>query len=175
MIPRSIFVAQPAVAFSVLLDTCNEILDHSVTAGIDATARQFSDAERFLSILAAMREQDAPASLAPNLLTQVSFSVLTVSDGADMMDILEACSGMAFTHAETKLRSILVAVITGTVQQWRDSIVTGTQHLQPTIRHGFNQLHDLFVQAGLGTVWNDYEQKIHDDNSYTLIEYKPHG
>ena len=90
-----------------------------------------------------------------------------------MMDILEACSTMAFTYAETKMRGCLVAVITGTIQQWRDAIVTGTQHSQATIRGGFNQMHDLFVQVGLYQIWSDFEQKAQDDGSYTLIEYKP--
>ena len=169
---RSTFIAQPSVAFPVLLQACDEVLGHKVTHAIDNTEKNLSDAERFLSILAAMRDANAPAGLPPNLLTHVSFSVLTVADGCDMMDILESCSGMAFTHAETKLRNVLVVVITGTVQQWRDAIVTGTNHSQATVRAGFNQMHDLFVQAGLVSVWNDYEQKPQDDGTYLLIEYK---
>ena len=89
-----------------------------------------------------------------------------------MIDMLESCSGMAFTYAETKMRGALVSVITGNVQQWRDAVVTGTNHRQTTIRTGFNQIHDLFVQAGLASVWNKYEQKPQGDGSYLLIEYK---
>lgn len=173
MTPRSIFIAQPAVAFDSLLMACSETLDYNVTNGIDSTEKKLSDSERFLSILAAIRDPEAPAGLPPNLLTHVSFSVLTISSDVDMMDVLEACSGMAFTYAETKFQGVLVAVITGTMQQWRDAIVTGTKHQQATIRIGFNQMHDLFVQVGLGSIWNDYEQKPQDDGTYTLLEYKP--
>lgn len=173
MIPHSVFVAQPAVEFDILLATCNKTLDYKVTTGIDTTARKLSDSERFLSILAAIRDPEAPAGFPPNLLTHVSFSVLTVSSDDDMMDILESCSGMSFTYAETRVRGVLVAVITGTMQQWRDAIVTGTKHQQSTIRAGFNQLHDLFVQVGLCSIWNDYEQKPQDDGTYVLLEYKP--
>lgn len=173
MIPHSVFIAQPAVEFDILLKMCDDALDYKVTTGVDNTARKLSDSERFLSILAAIRDPQAPAGLPPTLLTHVSFSVLTVSSDADMMDILEACSGMSFTYAETKMRGMLIAVITGTMQQWRDAIVTGTKHQQATIRAGFNQLHDLFVQAGLCSIWNDYEQKPQDDGTYVLLEYKP--
>lgn len=169
---RSVFISQPAVAFPVLLQACDEVLGHKVTHGVDNTAKKLSDAERFLSILAAIRDAEAEVGFPPNLLTHVSFSVLTVADQADMMDVLESCSGMPFTHAETKMRGALVAVITGTVQQWRDAIVTGTNHIQPSIRAGFNQIHDLFVQVGLSAVWKDYEQKPNDDGTYLLIEYK---
>lgn len=173
MIPTSTFIVQPGIAFGILLKACDEVLDHKVTQGIDNTEKKLSDTERFLSILAAMRDVEAKAGLTPNLLTHVSFSVLTISSEADMMDILEACSTMGFTYAETKMRGCLVAVITGTIQQWRDAIVTGTQHSQATIRGGFNQMHDLFVQVGLYQIWSDFEQKAQDDGSYTLIEYKP--
>jgi len=169
---RSTFIAQPSVDFPVLLQICDEVLGHKVTCAIDNTEKNLSDAERFLSILAAMRDANAPAGFPSNLLMHVSFSVLTVADGSDMMDILESCSGMAFTHVETKLRTVLIVVITGTVQQWRDAIVIGTNHVQMTVRAGFNQMHDLFVQAGLVSVWNDYEQKPQEDGTYLLIEYK---
>lgn len=173
MIPRSIFVAQPAVAFPVLLQACDEMLVHKVTQSVDDTVKRLSDSERFLSILAAMSDSQALVGLPPNLLTHVVFSVLTVATDVDMLDILESCSGMPFTHTETKARGCVIAVITGSLQQWRDAVVTGTKHNQMTIRSGFNQIHDLFVQAGLCSIWNDYEQKPQDDGTYTLIEYKP--
>lgn len=172
MTPHSIFVAHPAVAFETLLRACQETLDHSVTRGVDNTSKKLSDAERFLSILSVMQDVDSTVGLPPNLLTHVSFSVLTVATELDILDILEACSGMPFIHAETKLRGTLIAVITGTMQQWRDAIVTGTQHKQSIIRAGFNQMHDLFVQVGLCSIWNDYEQQPEDDGTYKLIEYK---
>lgn len=172
MVPHSTFVAQPAVAFDILLKACDEALDHSVTIGVDSTTKQLSDSERFLTILSALRDASAPASFPPNLLTHVSFSVLTVASDVDMLDILECCSGMAFTHTETKMRGVMIAVITGTVQQWRDATVTGSKHWQSSIRVGFNQIHDLFVQVGLCSVWSSYEQKVQTDGTYQLIEYK---
>jgi len=173
MIPRSTFVSQPAVAFSELLSACNEILDHSVTTSVDSTVKKLSDSERFLSILSAMRDKNAPACLPPHLLTHISFSVLILSNENDMLDILEACGGMPFTYAETKRSGILVAVVTGNVQQWRDAIVTGTQHKHSELREGFNQMHNLFVEVGLHQVWEDFEQKPQDDGTYLLVEFKP--
>jgi len=168
----SIFIAQPNVSFDILLKACADTLDHKVTESIDNTLKQLSDSEKYLSILAAIRDANASVNLTPNLLTHITFSVLTVATDVDMMDVLEACSGMAFTHAETKMRGGLIAVITGTMQQWRDAIITGSQHSQGIIRGGFDQLHDLFIQAGLGTVWNDYESQTQSDGTYKLIEHK---
>lgn len=172
MIPRSIFIVRPSISFDILLKACDEALDHKVTIGIDATSKKLSDTERFLSILSAMRDSHASVEFPPSLLTHVSFSVLTVADSLDMIDILEACSGMSFTYSETKLRNTLITIITGTMQQWRDAIVTGTKHQQAVVRAGFCQIHNLFVQAGLCSVWHNYEQKPMDDGTYKLLEYK---
>jgi len=172
MTPKSIFIAQPSIAFNELLNACDQALSHKVTSGVDNTPKKLSDTERFLSILAAIRDADAAVGLPPNLLTHVSFSVLTVATEQDMMDILEACSGMAFTFTETKARGALMSVITGTVQQWRDAVVTGTNHRHPEIRLGFNEIHQLFVEAGLTAVWSNFEYHPNGDGSYLLIEYK---
>lgn len=170
---HSTLIVQPAIAFDILLKACDDILDHKVTEAVDNSIKRLSDTERFLSILAAMPDQGAPVGLSPHLLTQVSFSILTVAPDVDMMDILECCAGMPFTHTETKLRAVLAAVITGTMQQWRDAVVSGTKHSQSIIRSGFNQIHDLFVQVGLCSIWNDYEQQPQNDGTYKLLEYKP--
>lgn len=172
MVPKSIFVAQPAVAFQVLLQACAEALGHSVTDAVDSTPKILSDSERFLSILAAMKDEQAQTGFPPNLLTHVSFSVLTIAPDVDMIDILECCSGMSFMTAETTARGVMISVTTGTVQQWRDAIVAGTNHQQPIIRKCFNDIHNLFVEVGLAAVWNKYEQKPRDDGSYKLIEYR---
>lgn len=170
---KSIFIAEPAVSFTELLQALDEILGHKVTHGVDNTSKILSDSERFLSILSSIKDAEAPVGLSFNLLTHVSFSVLTVASDVDMMDVLECCSGMPFTSAETKIRGMLVAIITGTMQQWRDAVVVGTKHKEPLLREGFNNIHNLFVQSGLGQVWNDFEQQTCDDGTYILIEYKP--
>ena len=173
MIPHSVLITQPSVNFDQLIGTCSEALDHNVSAGVDNSIKQLSDAEKYISILLAMKGVSSQVHLAPSLLSHISFSVLTAAEDVDMMDMLESCSGMAFVVTETSRRGMLLAVVTGNMQQWRDSIVTGTQHTQPTIRAGFDCIHNLFVQAGLGSVWNSYQQKQNDDNTYTLIEYHP--
>jgi hypothetical protein len=173
MLPKSIFISQPSVAFSALLGACDELLDYSVTRGIDNTSKRLSDSEKFLSILSSFKGDIPATGFPPNLLTHVSFSVLTAACEADMMDILESCSGMPFVYAETKMRSIIATVITGTMQQWRDAVVAGSNHAEHSIRSCFNQIHDLFVQVGLHSVWDDYEQQPGSDGTYGFIEYKP--
>ena len=171
MVPQSTLINAPSVDFGTLINAADQVLGRSVCAGVDSTAKKLSDAERFLSLLAALKDIHSPVGLPPNLLTHVSFSVLTIASELDMLDILEACSGMPFTQTETTMRGTVLAVISGTLQQWRDAVVSGSQeHQQPNVRLGFNQIQNVFVGAGLGSCWNNFEQKLLH-NGYTLIEY----
>jgi hypothetical protein len=159
MIPHSALVTQPSLAIEQLVLACTQLFNHKVAAGIDSSPRNLSDAEKFLAILAAMREPGAPASLPPDLLKHVTFSVLTVAEERDLVDILTICSGMSTTVAETKGRGIMAVVVTGTLDQWRDAVVTGcNQRSQFEVCSGFNQIHSLFVGAGLGAIWKGYKQ-----------------
>ncbi len=159
MIPRSALVTQPALSVENLVVACSQLFDHKVSDGIDKSPRKLSDAEKFLSLIDAMRSPGAPASLQPDLLKHVTFSVLTVGEEYHMIYILEICSGMSLTLAETKGRGIMAAVITGTLDQWRDAVAFGcNKRVDFEIRSCFNQIHSLFVGAGLGSVWRGYKQ-----------------
>jgi hypothetical protein len=170
---QSMFISSPSVAFQALLQACHESLTHAVTEGINSTIKNLSDTERFLTILAAIRDPKAKPGFPPNLLNHASFSILTFAPMEDTLDLVEVCSGMPITHAPTKLRNMLMVVTTGTLSQWRDAVVTGTEHSEFSIREGFNEIHNLFVQANLNSVWNDFEQKPQSDGTYKLIEYRP--
>ena len=135
-------------------------------------ARELSEPEKFLSCLAALRDQKAPAGLTPNLLSHVSFSVFVVADERDMLDILERCAGMPFVTAETTVRGVTAAVVTGTLAQWRDAVAAGSVHeAEPSVRAGFNKVYGLFCGAGLN-VWGDYRTREAPDRTL-LLEYKP--
>lgn len=166
--PQSILVSAPGVNFDELISACVQSLSHSVTTEIEETFRKLTDAEKFLSILNHLKETEYL-----RLLDHVSFSVLTLAEYADMVDLMEVCSGMPVIQTESKMRGALVAIITGTLKQWREAVVIGSNHPEPSIRSGFCQIHDLFVQAGLHSVWNEYEHQMRDDGTYGLIEYQP--
>ena len=121
--------------------------------------RNLHDAEKFLSCLAAMKTQDAQVGLSPHLLTHVTFSVLLAAAERDMQDILECCSGMPFVIADTVARGVQAAVVTGTLAQWRDAVISGCQHsVEVTVRALFNKILNLFEAVNLN-VWRDCNRK----------------
>ena len=170
MVPQSVLVVQPAVMLQNLVGACSEIMGHNVVEAVDASVRKLSDAEIFLSVLSAIKEPGSPTGLPADMLGHVKFSVLTVADERDMLDVVAECSGMEFVIGETKMRGIQVAVISGTLDQWRDAISRGcSRHVLPGIRAGFNQLHGLFVGAGLGDIWHGFRQHEAGDKHTFLL------
>ena len=89
MQPDAVLIQEPAVDFTTFLGLSHQMLGYSPARAADASPRELTDAERFLSCLAALRDPEAPAGLTANLLAHVSFSVLVAADERDLLDILE--------------------------------------------------------------------------------------
>ena len=82
-----------------------------------------------------------------------SFSVFMVADERDLLDILERCSGMSFVTAETTVRGVTAAVVTGTLAQWRDAVAAGSTRQRRTVcARRFQQGLQPLPRRGLGRV-----------------------
>jgi hypothetical protein len=169
----AVLISQTAVDFTTFLALAHKALGFSPSANVDQSRLNHSDAERFVSCLAALRDSSAPAGITPNLLAHVSYGVLLFADERDLIDILEAASGLAVVTSETLARNVMLAILTGTLAQWRDAVVSGsTRQAEHNVRATFCHIMSLFEQAGLGKVWKDYQSKPLDDNTF-FLEYKP--
>jgi hypothetical protein len=166
----AILIQQPSIDFSKLLATSHEMFGYSISASSDASHKRLSDSERFLSCLASMKDQNAPVGLSPHLLTHVSFSILIAANEQDLMDVLECCSSMPFTTADTVVRGIRAAVITGTLSQWKTAVISGCHKTtEPSVRFLFNKILSLFEATNLG-VWSDCKRRTHREDNTLLLE-----
>jgi hypothetical protein len=171
MMPDCVLIQVPSIDFRTFVGLTNKALGRSPAASSDTCRRHLSDAERFLSCLAAMRDEKAPAGFRPHLLRHVSFSAFIGADERDMLEILQVAS-MPFVVVETIARGVQIAVVTGTLDQWRDAVISGCAKGASTpVRHCFNKLHGLFTAAGL-KVWPDYSSRPNPDQTYLLLEDK---
>lgn len=170
MIPEAIIINRPAIDFTTFLGVALKVRGKSLSSAADASSVKMTDAGRFLACLSAMREGASTDS--ERLLPHASYSILIVADEADMMDILECAGGMAFVTEETQVRSVLMAVMTGTLAQWKAAVVAGaSQEIEPTVRSAFNKIHGLFRAEGFN-VWTHYRQKPSRDQHTYLLEDK---
>ena len=159
MIPNAVLIQQPAIDFSTFLSVTSQALGYSPSTNVDGSHRRLHDVEKFTSCLAAIKDEQAPVGLPPYLMAHVSFSLLVMADDDDMQDALEYCAGMPFVRADTLMRGVSVAVITGTLSQWRDAVISGCGHCsQPSVRILFNRILNLFESVNLN-VWKDCDRK----------------
>jgi len=174
MKPDAVFVNQPNIDFKTLLGLSFHALGRNVAEKSDARPLDVSDTERFLSALAAIRDPRSPAGLVPNLLTHASFSVFLVCDDRDMLDVLQCAAGMSFVVADTVVRDAQIAVVSGTLAQWRDAVRNGcTLTASPQVRACFNCIHSLFEGAGLD-VWTDFRVSAVPDATFYLEDRRNH-
>lgn len=148
----------------MFLSVSSDALGYSPAEASDGSARTLSEAERWLSCLAAIQDPRAKPDVVPNLLGHVSFSVLIVVDERDALGVFQAGGGMPFVLAETVRRGIVIAVVTGTLAQWRDAVKTGvTPVMSQSIREVYGKILGLFEDEGLGAVWHGFEKKYTSD------------
>ena len=164
----AVLIIKPHIDFKTLLGLSSEALGYKPTEKSDAGLLDVSDTERFISALAAIRDPKSPAGLIAGLLTHVSFSVFLACEERDMIDVLQSAAGMPFVVADTVARGVQVAVISGTLAQWRDAVSNGsTLTTEGEVRLCFNRIHSLFEGAGLD-VWTDFRVHPAEDATFYL-------
>jgi hypothetical protein len=169
MQPAVVLVQQPAIDFPMFLGVSNKMLGYSLSSRSDASRKQQPDAAKYISCLAAMRDPKAESGLTPNLLNFVSFAVLIAADERDLLGILEAAGGMPFVQAETITDGAHLAVVSGTLSQWRDAVKTGaSMSVEQNVRRCFCKIKELFDQVGLSDTWKDYTSKAVRDGTFLL-------
>lgn len=161
MFPEAVLITQPAIDFNTLMAISHKALGYSIAAASDASKRQQNNAERFLSCLAALRDESAQPGLSPNLLSHVSFSAIVAATDLDTIEILECASGMPFVSTETVARGVQLTVVTGTLAQWRDAVVSGTRRGGP-VQALYCQIMGQFEAHNLN-VWTDFNKRWSDN------------
>ena len=168
MKPDALLLSKPSIDFNTFLSLSKQALGRSIISKADATQRDMSDAEKFLSCLGSMLNVNTDAGFIPSLLSHVSFSVFVGAETRDMLDILQCSAGMPFVVVDTIAGSVQIAVITGTLAQWRDAVKSGSE---PTaelpVRQCFNKVYALFKAADLN-VWSDFRAKPAADQTFYL-------
>ena len=157
MKPVAILVTEPSVDFAKLVSISYQALGYSPAASSDASRKPQHVAEKFLSCLAALRDQQATVGLSPTLLSHVSFSILVVADELDTIEVLECTGGMPLVSTETVARGIQLTVLTGTLAQWRDAVVTGTRRAG-AVQSLYCQIMAEFEGRNLN-VWGDFNKR----------------
>lgn len=178
-----VLISNPAIDFDTLLSIAHEAMGRNIADAADASPRIMTDAEKFLSCLAALRDENRDDNgtitsvitplIAPDLLRHVSFSILVIAEEHDLLAILEIASSMTFVRTETTAPGVSIAVVTGTLAQWKYAVVSGTDdRVSSVARTCYSKILLLFDRAGLTSVWNDYDRIAAPDRNGFRLEYR---
>jgi hypothetical protein len=159
MKPVAILITQPAIDFKSLIAVSHKALGYSIASSSDKAHDQHP-IERYLSCLAAMRDPQAQAGLAANLLYHVSFTILLAAEEFDTLSILECAAGMPFVTVETLNKGTDLTVVYGTLAQWRDAVVSGTRR-DGNVQALYCSIMSQFESMNLN-VWAEYNKKWSD-------------
>jgi hypothetical protein len=167
MHPTLVLIQTPLPDLGTLLGICQQALGYSVSAALDASRRERSDAERFLSCLAAMQNESAKPGLAPHLLSHVTFSLLMAADEEDTIEVLSIAE-MPFISVPTRSRGVQLTVMTGPLSRWKEAVKLGSiPSCNTNVRCAFNRAMGVFVAAGID-VWKDCESRPLSDGTLLL-------
>ena len=172
MQPEIRIIQRPDVDFSTYLAVAMKVLGHSPASAADASPHCLTAASRFLSCLSAMKDSEAEVGLNPKLLAHVMYSVLIVADEPDVLDVMECTGGIPFVATETIAGGVLLAIMSGSLAQWKLAVVSGsTFEMSPGVRYVFNQIQEQFQSEGIN-LWTDYRQRQAADQVTFLLEDK---
>ncbi|MEN6365653.1 MAG: hypothetical protein ABFC88_02430 [Thermoguttaceae bacterium] len=170
MAVEAVLITTPAIDFTKFLSLTYEAMGYSIASTADSSGLKMVDTAKFLYCLAALKNESAEIITA-NLLCHLSFSILVIAEERDLLEILEMTSGMSFVRAETTAVNVDIAVITGTLLQWKDAVVSGTSEATaPTVRTCYSKILLLFDRVGLTSVWQGYDRTTAPDRSGLLLE-----
>jgi hypothetical protein len=170
---EAVLINSPAIDFTTFLSLAYEAMGYNLAGAADASHKKLTDPEKFLSCLAALKDQSG--EITPKLLPHVAFGVLVVAEERDLPDILDMTSGMSFVRAMT-VPNVEIVVISGTLLQWRHAVAAGTNEAAPPIvRTCYSKILMLFDRAGLTSTWNDFERRMAPDHSGFLLEDNKQG
>jgi hypothetical protein len=67
--------------------------------------------------------------------------------------------------------NVEMVVVSGTLRQWRDAVVSGTKEAAlPIVRTCYSNILLLFDRAGLTSLWDDFDRRMASDRSGLLLE-----
>jgi hypothetical protein len=156
MRPTAAIIAQPSIDFSTLTRVAMQALGRSITTAVDTAGRKMHDTEKFLSCLSSIRGNNS-TGLPDELLPHCCFTALIMCDQGDTLAVLEAASGMPFTFKETVMRGIDLIILSGTLRQWRDVVVIGSE-CDDAVRTLYAAIRDQFRSLNLD-LWRGWDQQ----------------
>lgn len=158
----------PNIAWEMYLQAVSEHSGYSPTSNVDNSTIKLADFAKYIISLDEFQNGTSANALETlrnkiNPLNHLFFSFLIVSSKTSVFKIMES------TDLEVISRKGKISIISGTLKQWRNALIT--QQKNKEARLIFNQCLSFFFKFGLGNIFDNYRKHVLEDNTF-LLEYK---
>lgn len=154
--PAFQIITEPKINWPRLYSLSRMALDRSISASCDSLPYEPKPGEQYIRSLMGLNEPDGE-DWNPALYGHLCYGAAWVGTHAESLATVTCCPGMAIELTPAAGEQLL-GIVTGSLGQWRDAIVCGTNHRGLGIQEAFCQLMRAFELRGLGPVWRDYHK-----------------
>ena len=153
------------IDWRVYVDTCQQFLGESPTRGIDAAGIDLENPIAFLKTLD-FGNKPVNAIAQEHLYNHIFFSFMVITDLPTIAQISERSSlSLAFVEKRSKA----LCLLSGTLKQWKESLVCCCHKLASTeVREVANELYLRFEAASFQEIWTEYKHNPERDGTFTL-------
>lgn len=147
------------------VDVCQSFLGESPTRGIDAAGIDLENPIAFLKTLD-FGNKPVNAIAQEHLYNHIFFSFILITNLPTIAQISERSSvSLAFVEKRSKA----LCLLSGTLKQWKESLVCSCHKLAETeVREVANELYLKFEAAGFGEIWTEYRHTPERDGTFSL-------
>lgn len=160
-------LAFTTVDWSTMIAMTQNVLGDSPTRGLDSCGISTDKPAAFSACLGF--DNDPLGTLRNNrhVLEHSMASFLAVLESETLLEI-SGLSRLRIIHQEVRRHEVL-AVLTGTMREWLDAIITGSRkECTYECRRCMNACQALFVSSGFGSLWDSYSKQTLPDETIIL-------
>ena len=160
------------VNWNNLLQNINRCLGRSLTAHLDSAGMRLDGLPPIIAALGGIRQEgDKPQTILNDpgpLLKHINIGFLIVLKANTLMSLLED-GDLVITSGETISDGIRASIVTGTLEQWRTTIINCcSRESSSELRAILDQVILHFEKMGLAQLWYEYQKRSLPDSTFYL-------
>jgi len=149
-------ITRQSIDFRTLLSTVFELTGKKISDYADQSTFDMSPDVKLASCLSSLVDL-SPSELTPSVNAHLTFTAVAVIELEDMNDILSMSAGLKWLGANTSKRNVMMGLLTGSLNDWRDAVETGLK--KQTTNSFYNAVKDEFSLAGYSKLFNSTPSK----------------
>lgn len=164
----------PKVQWEIFISSSFHGLGRSVTASLDKNKIPIDKGASFIQALGEFKSSNSSPSLTLQepgaLLQHLTYGFEISAPRSIVFELLEI-SGLNVLTTKTLIKTQLLAIVSGNLEQWRAAIINITNdQVSTSLRQLFNIFILYFEKEGFFDLWHRYKKLSLPDKTFVLKE-----